>query len=65
MFYVKTKGKMQDIQDKETNTDELQGRRELKKSPAGGMGICVLCVLYSKDKKRQNAGKSRRRNKNG
>jgi hypothetical protein len=32
-------------------------------NPAGGMDVCVVCVV-SKDK-RQNAGKSRRRNNYG
>jgi hypothetical protein len=31
MLYVKTKGKMQDSQEKETSTDEEQGTRENKK----------------------------------
>jgi hypothetical protein len=54
---------MQDIQDKETSTNEVQTeyKREYKKKiPPGGKGVCVI----SKDK-RQNAGQSRLRNKLG
>ena len=50
MFYVKTYGKMQDIQDKETNTDELQGTRELKKKPRWGL-FCVCCTVKTKKAK--------------
>jgi hypothetical protein len=40
---VKTKGKMQDNEDTETSTDEVQSTREYKKDSAGGMDVCVDC----------------------
>ena len=37
---------MQDSQDKDTSTDEVQSTREYKtKNPAGGVDVCVVCVF--------------------
>jgi hypothetical protein len=42
---LKTKGKMQDNQDKETSADEMQNRvQENERSPAGVHG-CLCCVM--------------------
>ena len=40
---IKTKGKMQDFQDKDTSTDDVQKMYETKKNPAQDMDVCVVC----------------------
>ena len=50
---------MQDNQDKETSTDEVQSTREYKKKSHEEHG-CLCCVLYSTDKETSKDNKDKR-----
>ena len=54
---VRTKGKKP--RQRSTNKVQREGKKE--KNPAGVMDVCVVCVLYSKDKKAKPGQSGQRR----